>query len=111
MITMLAASTAEQAQSVGLTIGTVIAAGVALWKLKPTRTLILRLFRTTTNHAKDWIDRRIYEGCKSATRDLRDRMYQDGMSIWERTYRLEWKVEEVMSRLEELREDLGQRVD
>ena len=114
MIALLSAVTEQQPEVLqqiqGFLLGaaTLIASVYGLWRFKPTRTIILRLVRTTTQSATDWFDLRINRGVTIATNDIRQQVFpnREGSSVLDRTYRLEQAQEALISRVNDIREEL-----
>jgi hypothetical protein len=98
----------QQIQGFLLGAATLIASVYGLWRFKPTRTIILRLVRTTTQSATDWFDLRIHRGVTIATNDIRQQVFpnREGSSVLDRTYRLEQAQEALISRVNDIREEL-----
>lgn len=98
----------QQVQAFMLGFSAVVASIYGLWKIKPTRTLILRLVRSTTQSATDWIDKRIHQGALAATRDIRSQVLPGGgeSSMMERSFRLELELMAANARIREIQDEL-----
>jgi len=98
----------QQIQAFMLGAATLIASIYGLWRFKPTKSIILRLVRSTTQSATDWFDRRVHRGVTLGTNDIRQQVFPNktGSSVLDRTYRLEQSQEALVSRVNDLREEL-----